>query len=463
MHRNYYILYLLLVCIFAACAPRSIREAQSIVAQADSLWREGKMYGIDEGDSATLAQAYETLNSFVHRTSSLGTFSHACYHYGKLLRVKDDPVAAMQAFIAATHSHTKDYHILGRVYSNIGDICHLAEEYSLAYDMFEQSADYFLQNGDTLLYYYGLNRSASELAVQGKKEETLALLSEIENNCSDEAIGLGISETKAILYSNMGQYDSVLIILNAYPCVHSANIVLRAQAYEHLGKTDSALYYANLVMETKMAPEQDKYNMLYIILNYDTTLQSEDILKLSSYRSDIETETLIPLHSQWAMAIQLLEQDLNKGVEWFKWALLVLIVICCIGIIFFTKKWYKHKHRANEQITALTNERVGNRIESIKNHIEGKDFHHILHWDNYSAMKTNVDLYMGGLAKKLETYNLNEVQLRFCVLTLLNLPLRKIAKEINYSYPSGIKTLKKRTSDKLGTTPPELRDFLIRL
>ena len=56
MHRKYYILYLLLlVCAFTACTPRSLREAQSVVAQADSLWLAGKLYGMDEGDIAHLA------------------------------------------------------------------------------------------------------------------------------------------------------------------------------------------------------------------------------------------------------------------------------------------------------------------------------------------------------------------------------------------------------------------------
>ena len=124
MCRNYYILYLLLVCIFAACAPRSIREAQSVVAQADSLWHAGKQYGIDEGDSVTLAQAYETLGSLsLFNFHFSPSYAHACYHYGKLLRAKEHPVEAMQCFINATHTRTRDYHILGRVYSNMGSIC----------------------------------------------------------------------------------------------------------------------------------------------------------------------------------------------------------------------------------------------------------------------------------------------------------------------------------------------------
>ncbi len=114
---------------FMACAPQAVREAEDVVAQADSLWHEGKQYGIDEGDSATIAQAYKTLEAIpLPFREGLGVgspYAHACYHYGKLLRAKENPVEAMQVFIAATHSSTKDYHILGRVYNNMGDICHI--------------------------------------------------------------------------------------------------------------------------------------------------------------------------------------------------------------------------------------------------------------------------------------------------------------------------------------------------
>ena len=168
-----------LSAMLMACSPHSVHEAQLVVADADSLWHNGQLYGIDYGDSATLAQAYETLGNHLlpitnHQLS--GSYAHACYHYGRLLRKKDNPVEAMQAFIAATHSGTKDYHILGRVYSNMGSICHLAGAFPLSYDMFEKSADMFLQNGDTLAYYFGLNNMAYELAEQGKKDSVETIL-----------------------------------------------------------------------------------------------------------------------------------------------------------------------------------------------------------------------------------------------------------------------------------------------
>ena len=180
--QNRGIILLLITTLLLSCSPKALREAEDVVAQADSLRAAGQMYGIDAGDSATLAQAYETLGSLsLFNFHFSPSYAHACYHYGRLLREKDNPVEAMQCFINATHSRTRDYHILGRVYSNMGSICHLANEFPLAYDMYEHSAEMFLQNGDSLLYYYDLNNMAFELAEQGKKEECLKILHDIDS------------------------------------------------------------------------------------------------------------------------------------------------------------------------------------------------------------------------------------------------------------------------------------------
>ena len=120
-----YIWMLLSLCLLTGCSFRSLHETLSVVGEADSLWQQGQMYD----DSVRLAQAYSTLR--VWRTFYADAYAHACYHYGKLLRANDDPVAAMQVFIDATHSRTRDYHILGRVYSNMGSICHLAGDFPL--------------------------------------------------------------------------------------------------------------------------------------------------------------------------------------------------------------------------------------------------------------------------------------------------------------------------------------------
>jgi len=461
---------LCLIPVIQACAPRSIREAQLVVAEADSLWYNGKIYGFDYGDSATLAQAYATLSRLPFPLI-LGegwgdVYAHACYHYGRLLRKKDNPADAMQAFINATHSRTRDYHILGRVYSNMGSICHLAGEYALAYDMYERSAGMFLKNRDTINYYYALNDMAFELAEQGMKDETFAILKKIEEKSTDFEMLIKIYETKAVLFRTIGQNDSAIYYADKMQhdgVIYPSGIIIKAQAYDNLGQKNSALSLAKQILADSSSSYQDKFNALYIIQHCDSSLCPKNISELASQREDIRYYEYEPQREKLLQAVQLLEQDLHKRIEWFKWVLIIMLILCGIGTIVLSKNWLAQKHHTYTMLKELANERADNRKESIKNHIEGRDFRQVLHWNNYSAMKNDVNLYMGGLIQKLEPYNLNEVQVRFCVLTLMNLSLRRIAKELNYSYPSAIKTLKKRTSDKLGTRPQELKEFLFRL
>ena len=204
-----YGLFLSLAVVLTACTPRFVREAQTVVTDADSLWHNGQMYVIDAGDSATLAEAYQRLD----RVQAIfpDEFAHSCYHYGRLLRKKDNPVEAMQAFLAATHSRTRDYHILGRVYSNMGDICHLAGEFDLAYDMYEKSSEMYLRNGDTLLYYYDINNMAFALAEQGNILNTNLLLDPIQK-FNDQAIISKSLETRALLYLRCEEYEKAIQI-----------------------------------------------------------------------------------------------------------------------------------------------------------------------------------------------------------------------------------------------------------
>ena len=328
------------------------------------------MYGVDEGDSVSLAQAYETLQEhsafsrqlsevcpFVHCTSLLRTYSHACYHYGKLLRAKDNPVAAMQVFIAATHSHTRDYHILGRVYSNMGDICHLAGEYPLSYDMFERSADMFLRNGDTLLYYYGLNNMAFELAEQGKKEEVFSMLSIIDEQYSDPYIYAKTWETKAELYRIIGQYDSAIYCVNKYKELgysEANTIIIMAQAYDELGKRDSALVYAQMILADSSSCYQNRFNALYIASHYDSTLCASEISELNSQREDIRYYEYEPQKEKLTEATQLLSKTLNHKPD-LTWLYSICCTILLIGICLFiyTRRKRKRQELLSQELDIL--------------------------------------------------------------------------------------------------------------
>ena len=486
----------------SACTPRSVREAESVVTQADSLWQAGKMYGVDAGDSVSLAQAYETLQEhsafsrqlsevcpFVHCTLLLRTYSHACYHYGKLLRVKDNPVEAMQVFIAATHSHTRDYHILGRVYNNIGDICHLAGDYQLSYDMFERSAEMYLRAGDSLLHYYCINDMAFELAEQGKKEETLTLLSEIESHCTDNDVLAKVWETKANVYLHSQQYDSAIYCVNKYQKLgySEANpIIILAQSYDNLGEKDSALHYANIVLADEKSPYQDKFNALYIVSHLDSTLSAEEISKLDSQREDIRYYEYEPQKEKWNKAVQVLEQDLNKkpDLQWVYAIIATIVIFGTVLLVYIRRKHRQHqllsqqvddlKHKAkyiqakHEQIVQEHKDYTGTLIAQIEQNCiifsQAEDFPNNICWKDFSAMSKIINENFGMLILKLQNiYHLQEKEIRLCILVLLaKYNGKQIAKLLFYA-ESGVRNFKSRVANKLGTNSAELHDFLINL
>ncbi|MBQ9602552.1 MAG: hypothetical protein IJR42_01930 [Paludibacteraceae bacterium] len=460
---------LLITTLLLSCSPKALREAEEVVAQADSLWHEGKMYGIDEGDSATLAQAYETLNSFVHRTSSLGTFSHACYHYGKLLREKDNPVEAMQCFINATHSRTRDYHILGRVYSNMGDIAHLAGEFPLAYDMYERSGQMYLRNGDSLLYYYDLNNMAFELAESKEINSALYLLDSIQQNCKYLAVVEKTNETRIILFKHTHQYDSILYYFDSVPSyINNEPLVLisKAQAFCYLQQYDSATCYATRTLQASN-DLFDRNNAFYILIHCDSIHNGNRVYSLNADRSDVQ-KLLEIRQGKLSQAVQLLEQDLHRKPD-LAWLYAIIVTLLLVGSViglYIYKKRQKHQ-LLSQHISALEN-KTETTIVQMRQQVEERclvlmrssSLKKDLQWNDYEALChfTNQQFYF--LADKLQQKGLSEKEIRLCILSLINCSYDTMAEMLFYA-PNGVGKFKLRVAKKLGTTAKKMREFLI--
>ena len=472
--------------LMAACVPHGVDEACCVVAEADSLWQAGQTYD----DSLRLAQAYETLSSFyspllstLHPKHSTD-YAHACYHYGRLLRRADDPVAAMQVFISGTHSGTDDHHILGRIYSNMGSICHLASEYQLSYDMYERSVHYFLENGDTLLYYYGLNNLAYELAEQGKKAEAYSMLNSIDSCFIDPYFHSKMLETRSNACKQVQQYDSAAYyaILSYNAGYHEPIILLfRAQAYSFMGLKDSAVFYAKQVMKLSNSTHNQN-NALYILTQDDESTDKETALKISADRSDLQKRMDI-LHDKMAQSVQLLEQDLTRQPD-LRWLYAILVTLAIGGASIYMYIYHKRRQHAllSQKVEDLTiqnkaaetqHEKIIHDLEKHKRTIadeiekncklivNAESFPNNIHWHKYNKMCSIVDKRFYLLASKLHTkYKLNETETRLCILTLLDCKYDLIA-DLLYRSNSSIGTLKIRAAKKLGTTAKDLRVYLI--
>lgn len=473
-----------------ACAPQAVREAEDVVAQADSLWHAGKQYGMDEGDSATLAQAYKTLEAIpLPFKEGLGVgspYAHACYHYGKLLRAKENPVEAMQAFIAATHSGTSDYHILGRVYSNMGDLCHLANEYALSYDMYERSGQMYLLNGDSLLYFYDLNNMAYEKAMLSDEDATFKLLDDITHSYVNREVNFKVIETKAELFLRICRYDSALhyasILCKELPN-YSAGFLLQAQAYSYLAIQDSAVYYAERVLDNSPTLEETN-NALYILTNDDESKDKAAIRQTAADRSD--TQKLIELRQmKISQAAQLLEQDIVRkpDLRWL-YSLLGTMLIVAAAIAVYVHRKHKKQELLVQKISNLTHqskaiqekhEKLVDGYKSQQHRRMEETLHRCdllrecpqiaveLKWSDFDAACSIIDSHFYLLASKLRQKEiLNETEIRLCILVLIGLNRIQIANTMPYALNS-IGKLKDQTAKKLGTTGKNLRDFLIKM
>ena len=444
--------------LLSGCKSRAVEEAREVITVADSLRAVGQGYT----DSVAIAEAYNTLDKwqYIYPTD----YVHACYHYGRLLRNNDDPVAAMQVFINGTHSRTKDYHILGRIYSNMGSISHLAGEYQLAYDMYSRSADLFLKDGDTVSYYYLLNDMAVELAVQGKKEETLAILNQIESNNATPSVLLNVLETKAELYLQVQQYDSAIYYskkLSQYQKDRPTNHLICAQAYSYIGQKDSAIFYAKKVVSQSNSI-YTLGNAYYMLTNDNTISGIEEIKEVAADRADILLE-VSHQRSKLSQATQLLEQDLTRKPDMRGWMIVFIILISCVVIFIIIRKQRLHRQSIQHKVDIMEDKQVDNITKTIERYIDTNNIEKSLRWKNYVNLKSDADLYMGGIVSTLETYHLNETEIRYCVLFMLDFTPRRIAVMLHYNYPSGIKTLKKRICDKIVTQPQFLKETLLKI
>ena len=471
------------VCLLlTGCAPRGVREAQEVVKQADSLRAEGVAYT----DSVTMAEAYNTLEKwqYIYPTD----YARACYYYGRLLRNNDDPVAAMQVFINATHTNTRDYHILARTYSNMGNLCHLGNEYALSAKMYELSARNWLSVKDTLNYQFAQYRIAFEYASLTKEDTCLRILKNIEcNNVQDSLMRSCCLLTRAELCLRNSQYDSTIQYAHQallYQKTMSTALIQLAQAFSYLGEKDSATYYADIVTHTT----KDLFelnNALYILTNDDETTSKAAIRQVASDRADVQ-KLLEIRQGKLSQATQLLEQDLHRrpNLMWLYAILGTCLMIGCLLWIYIIHKKKRHqllsqqvtqledKHTIEQQRHAKMVQEHTEYENSIVTQIEqtcavlcnSKHLKEDLCWSNFDQMCDIVNKQLYFIAKKLQTtYSLNDKEVRLCVLILIGISNSKQLADMLCYGESGIRNFKNRTARKLSTNSIELRNKLLKI
>ena len=490
MHsRFFYILVVVLLCIISCTTADERASALRTVAEADSLRATGVLYSDSGKISVSVSNLYYW--RYLYPTE----YAKANYYYGRLLRQSGPQQAAMQCFINGIHTFTHDHSLLGRIYTNIGSMCDLEGNDSIAYIMYKRACQNFAHCGDSVAVFYAMNDMAFALAKQGKIEEMLIFTDSICRHCSDSNVIIKTYETKAIAYKYTAQYDSVIHYVNklqANGYTESTGYMIKAQVYSLKNMNDSAVYYAGIVHDMS----HDLFyqnNSLYILTNNDEKKDKETILRYASSRSDIQ-KLIEVRQGELSHAVELLNLSLNRKSNIYYWILFSIVIICTIIIISVGLRIRNNRHKLiketllaeqtrkqieqstieNESILEQTQQLLEDKEkyrQDITDQIEytcsvmrgSQDLEKELHWKNFDEMCDVVNSNFFLFANKMKSFgSLSEKEIRFCVLVLLNLSYKQMAEMLYYS-ESGMGKYKYSVSVKLGTSAKKLREFLIKI
>ena len=376
------------------------------------------------------------------------------YEQGKTLREEGRQVEAMHAFIEAAHSGTDDEVLVGRIWSNMANMCRQANDHSTAFEVYTFSAEHFLKAGDTLAYAYALNNMAWEQAVMGNKEEARTLVDSALRCYPKEPLTDKIIETKAAACLFRKEYDSVLVY--TAPPANDYLLTLRAQAYSYLQMDDSATYYAQLLLPrtTNLFALDDLY---YILTHNDSTADKEAIRALSSERADVQ-KAIETRHGELTKAVQLLKQDLSKKEQAASWKAILLGAIV-IGLLIWGAVVVHKQRKLHLETSAYETTRRNELMHNIQVVRHATDMRQELEWDDLAALCRQMDKRFHGLASRLQAQGLNEQDIRICVLVLIGLSHKETAEMLNCS-PKSIGKLKDLTARKLGVSGGQLQEKL---
>ena len=370
------------------------------------------------------------------------------YRQGRELREADEPVAAMNAFIAATRVQSREYNFKARSWSNMATMCRIGERHDLAYALYEKSLEQFALAKDTVAQAYALNNMAWEQAVQGNKDTATSLMDAALRLCADTAVQRKVLESRAASCLYAAEYDSVLFYTRqTAPSVYFD--MLQAQAYTFLGNNDSALFYAKRVVTQTDNPRY--LDDVYYILTYcDSTALADEVRALAATRADIQLD-LERNRGAWIEAMLLAEGALTPQELPLKPEILVILLCVVLPLIVLLVVFLILRRRHSDSLE-----------QQCRTLRRSKNLREELQWNNYPQFCDVCNERLSHIVTKLEQRGLSEREIRICVLVLIGLSYAQMA-EVLIRAESGIGKDKYLVAKRLGVSIKDLQATLIQI
>ena len=394
--------------------------------------------------------------------------------------------------------NSKDYSLLGEIYSDMGDICSFQKDYTESLKKYKVAINFYKKGGDTLESSYKMLDIARVFLLMRDFKKAHQFYNQSLTQSADSILhGLALQGI-GINYYWAKQYDSAKYFLRLslrFP-YNGTNYAIRcynlADLYFDIKQYDSAFFYANksLKYPSTFFNQRDCYRILA-----NTKYIQGDFKSMAAYMSKYQdcSDSVRKIETQTKTTVLEDLHQTNTAVSKSQKFLIVLgIVILTITLTsFFVLFTLRNRAKKKQKQLEITEEKLSekqlflkdsliqkieeNRILQAEQYKKAnlaeresisKDIFNVsLHLNDWEAFKTLMNKTFNNLIAVLQNKNseINRKEIIWCCLFLLDIPTNDIIILLDCQQRSLYK-MKQRLTQKLHlTTTTELENLLIEL
>lgn len=434
---------------------------------------------------------YETENDRLHLATACFYKARMCkyaarYEEATLLYLK-----ALDNFERSTHSV-----LLGKIYSDMGEICSLQHQYRTAQQKYQLSADYFTKANKKKYALYALLDVGRMYQYVNRHDSAHSCYFKALSLVNDSLDKGACLQEIALNYYSSKRYDSALFYLReiiSFPYLGNN----RSIRYYKLGAVlldlkqyDSAHYYASnaLKQHSDIYTRRDCYRILADVEslkghNQQTNIYIKNYVACMDSIQKIESQTKAPVLESF----QQVKKQVSKTTRYLFILLLILPLLAVLVVIFVIRLCKGHKRErsvllekqalAQNEIYKKHIKILHRRIEAMKVHQSQKRrvilsserdlmthelYNELLHLDDWDTFSQDMNSFLGNLITRLEEEysTITRKEVIWCCLSLLQISHADILTLIEYKQTSYSK-FKQRLAKKMNLTDAaELTRFL---
>ena len=442
---------------------------------------------------------YHDINDKPHLATSYFYKGRA---YKQAQRFEDATLLYLKAL--DLNQNNKDYVLLAKIYSDMGDICTIQKDYNESLKKFQQAIESFNMAGDTIESSYKVIDIGRIYHFLKEYKKAQIYYKRALSQTSDSMLQGAAYQEIGINYYWAKQYDSAQYFLHeslTFP-YKGTNYAIRcynlADMFFDISQYDSAFYYATLALKypTTYFNQRDCYRILA-----NTEYSRKNFKQMANYLSKYQdcTDSVRKIETQTKTSILEDLHQTNGAVSKSKHFLIMLgfviplIIFLSLFIVYRLRQRSKGKEKQLEevevqlvevavQLSEKKNLFIDNLMHQLqetrtsqaaaykkatipqREELDRELYNNCLHMNDWEAFKRLMNKTFNNIVNTLERdyTDLTRKDLIWCCLFLLDIPNKDIA-VILETQPGSLYKLKSRLTQKMNLKSTKDLDLFLKV